>query len=335
MKAVRFYGAGDIRFEEIDDAGSDDEVLVRVLYAGICGSDLHIYRKGMFVKHIPETMGHEFVGIIEKTGRQAEGFSAGDIVTANPMVPCMKCSGCRNGHYNSCKNLGFIGEVRPGCFAEYITMRAERLVKICVSSKSEADIRKYVLCEPLAVAVNVCRRAGLKAEDRLAVFGAGPIGCLIAALAKQVYHVSEVTAADISEKRLAYAQRAGADHTGKTSEIKGSFDVTVDCAGVKETVDAALGIIEENGRLCVVSIFEKNCGIDCSKIVERQLQIIGCNAYEDQDIEAASRILADKDFQAEFLISHVFRPEDCKKAFITLSDLGEGAEKAIFKMSGQ
>ena len=148
MKAARYYGIQDVRYEEVEKpVCGPDEALIKVAYAGICGSDLHIYNKGMFIQNIPETMGHEFAGVIEAVGDQVKGFAPGDAVIANPMVPCMACESCRNGSYNTCEALGFIGEVRPGCFGEYIAIAQDTLIPV----PAQADLKQVALAEPLPV----------------------------------------------------------------------------------------------------------------------------------------------------------------------------------------
>lgn len=102
MKAARYYGIQDVRFETVEQpACGPTDALIQVSYAGICGSDLHIYNKGMFIQNIPETMGHEFVGVIREVGDRVKDFAPGDVVIANPMVPCMHCPSCRAGSYNT------------------------------------------------------------------------------------------------------------------------------------------------------------------------------------------------------------------------------------------
>ena len=144
MKTARYYGIEDIRYEElpVPNCGEKD-VLIKVAYAGICGSDLHIYKKGMFIQNIPETMGHEFSGTVIKTGSKVHSLQAGDRVTANPMVTCGNCIACRTGHRGSCETLGFIGEVRPGCFAEYIALPQEDVIK----APPDIDLKKLALAE--------------------------------------------------------------------------------------------------------------------------------------------------------------------------------------------
>ena len=170
MKTARYYGIEDIRCEEqpLPDCGEED-VLIKVAYAGICGSDLHIYKKGMFIQNIPETMGHEFSGTVVKTGRKVHSLQAGDRVTANPMVTCGTCIACRTGRRGSCETLGFIGEVRPGCFAEYIALPQEDVIQ----APPDIDLKLLALAEPLAVALNICEQAKPEPTDNILIIGPG------------------------------------------------------------------------------------------------------------------------------------------------------------------
>lgn len=373
MKTVRYYGIEDVRYEElaVPEVGADD-VLIKVLYAGICGSDLHIYRKGMFVQRIPETMGHEFVGVIEALGENVNGFKPGQLVTANPMVPCMECDSCRAGNYNTCDSLGFIGEVRPGCFAGYISMPEKDVIPIpgvglislddgnsngnemkllsggngntykkgnedkCEIKNTDKievlkKIRKYVLTEPLAVALNVCHRINCSKNDKVAIIGAGPIGLLCCSVLKQVEGVAHVTLVDLAEARLAYGKAIGADLCIQNSDdLTDDYDVIVDCAGVAPSVNGAVKHVRSNGRIGIVSVFENPVGIDCSEIVNRQLNIIGANVYHRSDMEEAAELLSNNAYNFETVITNEFPPEDCKKAFALLNSGNKNAEKVVF-----
>lgn len=335
MKTVRYYGIGDVRFEKTEEpVCRPGEVKIRVLYAGICGSDLHIYRKGMFIQNIPETMGHEFLGIVEELGDGVDKASLGDVVTANPMVPCGHCRSCRKGSFNTCESLGFIGEVRQGCFAEHLVMAQDTLIPILPAAKAGGpeELKPFVLAEPLAVAVHVMRRAKFKTEDKLAVFGAGPIGCLVIALAKQLCGVRSVTAVDLSPERLAYAGEAGADVClTDGARLEDDYTITVDCAGSAATVALAAQHIDTDGRLCIVSIFENAAGVDCNDIVNKQLQVIGCNVYTREDLVTAVEILKNRQIRIDFLMTHEFPPEECRTAFSLLAGAEKRAQKVVYR----
>lgn len=328
MKAIRYHGIQDVKFEEIPKPEpGKDEVLVKVDYAGICGSDLHIYNKGMFIINIPETMGHEFVGTVEKTGENAAEWKAGERVLANPMVPCMKCDSCLAGSYNTCENLSFIGEISQGCFAEYLCVPKEKLIRIPM----EGDLKPFVLCEPLAVVLNICKRAGFKKHEKIAVLGAGPIGLLLMHAAKQLYEVSSVTALDLSTERLMMAKKAGADVClTEANLLDNDYHKIIDAAGVGATLSAGIEHVKSNGALYVVSIFEKDIQFDINGIVAKQLSVVGCNVYDREDLEKAVEVIAEGKLKPEFIITHEFGLESAKDAFALLAGGEKKASKVIF-----
>ncbi len=130
MFAARYYGIKNVIVEDVaKPVCGPNEVLIEIKYAGICGSDLHIYRKGMFVTSIPETLGHEFVGIVKEVGSKVNNRKLGDRVVGDPRVFCGNCRWCKEENYHLCPQLGFIGEVSPGCFAEFITINAKKHLK--------------------------------------------------------------------------------------------------------------------------------------------------------------------------------------------------------------
>ncbi len=329
MKALRFYGIHDIRTEETEIPDCrEDEVLVKTAYAGICGSDLHIYNKGMFIQNIPETMGHEFDGVIEKTGSGVKNFKPGEKVTANPMVPCGTCPSCRKGSFNTCGALGFIGEVSQGCFAEYIAVKEEKLIRV----PDSADLKLIALSEPLAVAVNICRRASFKPGERIALIGAGPIGLLTIALAKQVYGVDDITAVDLSESRLRLAAKLGALKTVREPDENDRFDKVIEAAGAPAAFAMAAGHVEANGFLYVVSIFEKDFVFDINALVAGQITLVGCNVYTNEDLKEAVSLIAEKRVDISPVISGEYTLEEGKKAFELLSSVDKNAAKILFRM---
>lgn len=367
MKALRWYGIHDVRAEEIDKpAPAPGEVLIRVLYAGICGSDLHIYNKGMFIRNIPETMGHEFCGVVEdssqadRPGRKS-GFQKGDLVIANPMVTCGECDSCRRGDFNTCEALGFIGEVRQGCFAEYICLPEDRLVRVPMPSENEKKegsfdlyMQKMALAEPLAVAVNVCNRAGLGAclknpgtgsngflsdekkapgADRisLAIIGAGPIGLLTAALAKQVCGVGNVTVANRSEPRRIIAEQLGAK---ALPALPGDarFDKVIEAAGSPATLRLALEHVRAGGQVLAVSVFEDgDCPIDANLIVGFQITLTGCNCYTTEDLETAVELLASGRIEVSPVITDIASLDEGGAAFDKLCTKEKNAAKILFR----
>lgn len=328
MKAVRYYGIEDVRAEETEKPSCrPHEVLIKVNYAGLCGSDLHIYRKGMFVVDPPKTMGHEVVGAIAEIGEAVTGFMAGDIVVVDPRVPCGECISCQSGNYNICRSLGFIGEVSPGCFAEYLAADAAKLIKVPAKSVT----KEMVLAEPLAVALHICSRMALRPQTRLAVVGAGPIGLLTIAAAKSLYQVQDVTAVDLSAARLSLAKQAGASAVRNDFGQDREFDVIVEAAGAEVTFNRAVERLSDHGVLYVVSIFEKQITIDPNMIVGKEISVVGSNVYTTAELQQAVALIAAGKIHIDFLITNEFPLEEGKQAFLLANSQDKTVAKIIFK----
>lgn len=327
MKAARYYGIKDVRFEEIEKpVCGDDEVLIRIAYAGICGSDLHIYNKEMFIQNIPETMGHEFSGTVIETGKNVAAVKKGDLVTANPMVTCGECIACRTGKFGSCEALGFIGEVRQGCYAEYIALPEKDIVV----APAGTDLKKLAMAEPLAVALNICEQAKLQPDDKMLVVGPGPIGLLTIMAAKAVYGVKDITALGRSRARLEKAEELGAKICTELDADE-YFDVTVEAAGNRKGFGTAVAHVLPGGRVYVVSIFEDEFIFDINEIVAKQISLTGCNVYEKRHIEEAAQFIAEGRVEVERIISDTFRLEECQEAFSALCTKDKKAIKILFK----
>lgn len=328
MKTARYYGIEDIRYEElpVPNCGEKD-VLIKVAYAGICGSDLHIYKKGMFIQNIPETMGHEFSGTVIKTGSKVHSLQAGDRVTANPMVTCGNCIACRTGHRGSCKTLGFIGEVRPGCFAEYIALPQEDVIK----APPNIDLKKLALAEPLAVALNICRQAKPAPTDKVLIVGPGPIGLLTALALKNVCGLENPTILGRSPARLSIAKALGMKTTTQLGDDS-YFDLIIEAAGNETALSTAVAHALPGGKICVVSIFEDDFIFDINTIVAKQLSIIGCNVYETRHIQESTKLLADGIIDPSPLVTDTYDLADCREAFAALCSKDKKACKILFQM---
>lgn len=328
MKTARYYGIEDIRYEELPVPNfGEKDVLIKVAYAGICGSDLHIYKKGMFIQNIPETMGHEFSGTIIKTGSKVHSLQAGDRVTANPMVTCGNCIACRTGHRGSCETLGFIGEVRPGCFAEYIALPQEDVIK----APPDIDLKKLALAEPLAVALNICRQAKPAPTDKVLIVGPGPIGLLTALALKNVCGLENPTILGRSPVRLSIAKALGMKTTTQLGDDS-YFDLIIEAAGNETALSTAVAHALPSGKICVVSIFEDDFIFDINTIVAKQLSIIGCNVYETRHIQESTKLLADGIIDPSPLVTDTYDLADCREAFAALCSKDKKACKILFQM---
>ncbi len=181
------------------------EVRVRVRYAGICGSDLHIFHgQNPFVVY-PRIIGHEFVGRIEKLGAGVDPARLGERVTVDPVIACGHCYACRVGRHNVCNQLRVLGVHRDGGFSQFVCAPAANAYRIPDSLGDDAAS----IIEPFAVAANVTHRTGVLAEDTALIYGAGPVGLNVLQVLKKVYGIRAFIT-DFLDERLALARQCGA-----------------------------------------------------------------------------------------------------------------------------
>ena len=217
MKALRWHAARDLRLSELErQAPRPGEVELEVAYCGICGSDLHEYQSGphsipqaeahpLSGCRAPLTLGHEFCGVVAALGPGVEGLRIGDRVAVEPEYRCGECRYCREGRYNLCESMGFIGLMGDGGFAERARVPAYMLHRL----PDAVGFRQAAVLEPAAVALHALRRSSLAPGQRCAVFGLGPIGLLLVMLAR-LRGIEDIAAVDVSPERLALAGEFGA-----------------------------------------------------------------------------------------------------------------------------
>jgi len=183
MKAIRYYGPKNIKYEEVPiTQPQKGEVVVKVMSALTCGTDVKTFRRGhpVLIKKIPSGFGHEFSGIIDKIGDGVEGFKIGDRVVAANSAPCGKCFYCRHEQYNLCENLDLLN----GAYAQYITVPARIVQKNMLILPDNLSFDRAAFCEPLANVVHGAYRTEIKEGQSVGIIGIGPIGLMFARIAK-------------------------------------------------------------------------------------------------------------------------------------------------------
>ena len=180
------------------------EVQLQVSHCGICGTDLHIFHGAMDARvNMPLVMGHEMSAVVRKLGAAVDGFDVGDRVVVMPLAPCKDCPACDAGHSHICHNLDFLGIDRPGAFQSYWTAPAYTLHRI----PPNLSLKHAALIEPLAVACHDVRLADLRPGDQVVVLGGGPIGMLVALVARHAG--AEVIVSEINPYRVELAGNLG------------------------------------------------------------------------------------------------------------------------------
>lgn len=183
MKSAVFYGTSDIRVEDVQKpAPGPDDVLIRVKYCGVCGTDVHIYNgeKGASDVTPPIILGHEFSGVVEDVGGNVKNIAVGDHVCVDPNVMCGYCYYCHSGMGNFCENMGCVGVSMNGGFAEYSCVNKKAVVKL----GSKTPFLAGAMGEPVACCLNGIDMCNIKSGDDVVVFGGGMIGLIMMQLAK-------------------------------------------------------------------------------------------------------------------------------------------------------
>lgn len=319
MKAARWHGVKDIRVEDIaEPSPQPGEVKVKVAWTGICGSDLHEYLAGpIFVPvdedhplshdKAPITMGHEYCGTISALGDGVTGLSVGDRVAIEPIFACGACPACLEGKYNLCDSLGFVGlSGGHGGFAAHSVVPARMVHKM----PDELSMEQGALVEPAAVALHAVRLSKIKAGDKAAVFGAGPIGLLVVE-ALRVAGASEIHVVEPSEVRRRKALELGAssavdpmsgDAVEAIRAATGGVHVAFEVTGVPQVLPQCIDATRHEGQVLVVSIWEKEASFQPNTIVLKERQLQGTIAYRNV-YPAVMALMTQGYFTADHLVT--------------------------------
>ena len=208
MNACVLHSIGDLRYETVDDPVlRPGQVLVKIRASGVCGSDIpRVFEKGTY--SFPTIPGHEFAGEIVDAGIGTDKGLIRKRAAVFPLLPCFDCISCRAGKYAQCKSYDYFGSRRDGGFAEYLAVPVFNLVIV----PADMPFSHAALAEPMAVALHAIKRAGVKEGDTVAIWGAGPIGIMLASWAKNL-GAGKVILIDIDDQRLAFAAGFGFDNT--------------------------------------------------------------------------------------------------------------------------
>lgn len=265
-----------------------DEAVVRVVYAGLCGSDLHVIRSGDWVEEWPATLGHEVCATVEQAPAD-RSLSVGDRVVADSRVPCDSCAECVAGRANRCTAVRFIGECRPGGFAERCVLPSRLLHRIPDGLAAETA----VLAEPLAVAMHGVSR--LQAEPhRVAILGHGPIGALLHIEVRRRFPDADVTVAEPTALRSQLAAAVGARTVPVAAELADSaYDTVLEAAGYRGALTDALRIVAPRGQLLLVALGHDSVALRPADLVESSTTLVGANAFVDELPEAIVQLAND------------------------------------------
>ncbi|MDR7234091.1 alcohol dehydrogenase catalytic domain-containing protein [Agrococcus sp. BE272] len=323
MRAANYMGDGRI---EVGDAEprlpGTGEVRIRVAYNGICGTDLHIVQGHMDQRvATPAPIGHEMSGTVESTGEGVD-LAVGAPVTVMPLRWCGECAACAAGHQHICQRLDFVGIDSPGALQQLWTVPASLVVPL----PEGLSLQHAALVEPLAVAVHDVRRSRLVAGETAVVIGGGPIGQLIAVVARATGAHVILAEPDADRRAFAAAQCAtvvdpiAGDLAALVDERTGGAgaDVVFEVAGTRGTALEATRHARTRGRVVFVAIHPEPVPIDLHRLFWRELEVLGARVYEREDFERAIALLAAGEVPADALISRVVPLDETMTAFESL-----------------
>ncbi len=339
MKAAMYYGIGDVRYEETDIPKiGPGELLVKIGTALTCGTDVKTYKRGhpILLKHIPSLFGHEYAGTIEEVGKGVQKFKQGMRVVATNSAPCGECFFCKRDAPNLCAKLK--DSLVNGAFAEYIRV-PEGVVRWNTHPIPDSlSFRDAALTEPLACVVHGIEESNIRPGDTAVVIGAGPIGVMMAMLAKK-RGASTVIVSDLVDLRREIARKAGADIIIDPSkedpvervkqETSGrGADVVIEAVGIPKLWEQAVSMTRDAGTTVLFggAASGTKFEVDTARFHYGELTLKGIFHLKPRHVEQALQIIIAGDIKPDLLISHEMPLERTSEA---LQMMGEGKSMKV------
>ena len=325
MKAIVKTRAGpglEIRDMPVPEPGPDD-VLIRVLRTSVCGTDIHIDNWDDWAAATikpPLVIGHEFVGRVAATGSHVRAFKEGDLVSGEGHLVCGKCRNCLGGRMHLCPHTRGVGVNRDGAFAEYICLPQTNVWLADPSIPLEV-----ISCfDPLGNAVHTALSFDVVGEDVL-ITGAGPIGCMAAAVCRRA-GARSVVVTDINPVRLALARKMGAtvavdvskdslDEVERFLDMKEGFDVGLEMSGSPAALSQMVNVMFAGGSIALLGLLPADAPVDWSKIIFKGLTVRGIYGRKMYETWYKMTVLLQGGLDITPVITHRFPYHEFRKAF--------------------
>jgi len=336
MRVAVYYSNKDIRIEErpIPEI-NDDEVLVKVMSSGICGSDVMEWYR---IKKAPIVLGHEIAGIVEKTGKNVKNFKIGDRVFVSHHVPCMKCHYCLNSHHTACETLHKTN-FDPGGFAEYLRVPKINLEFGTFKLPQNISFDEGTFIEPIGTIVRAQRLAGLGENQTLLIIGSGISGLMHVKVAKSK-NVKKIIAADINEYRMNAAKKFGAHYSlnanddiiSKIKEINENrlADIVIVCTGALKAAQQALTCVDKGGTILFFAVPkpEEKMEIPITDFWRNEVRIMTSYGAAPNDLEESIKLIESKKLNLHEMITHKLKFDEIQTGFQLVAE-GKDSIKVI------
>lgn len=314
------------------------EALLKILYGGICGSDLGTYRGTFAYSDYPRIPGHEFSAEIIEIDKNDLGLKPGMVVTANPYINCKQCYSCQRGLVNCCEHNETLGCQRDGAFSEYFTLPIERLY-----DGKGLPAKVLAVIEPFCISYHGVSRANIQTGDKVLVIGAGTIGTLASVAAKA--KGAEVYIADIAEKKVNYAvntfnlagglvndgdNEAFIEKCMETTNHNG-FDVTIEAVGSPSTFQNCIDAVAFGGKVVLIGVGKKNLDFNFTLIQKKELNIFGSRNALKKDFLELIDLVKSGTVDLEKIITNTYDLNDVPKAFADFDQNAANMLKVVIK----
>lgn len=337
MKALVYEGNHTLTVKETDIPQIDrGEVLIRVHFVGICGTDMLIWHDGLARVKPPVIIGHEFSGVIEKVGSPDSPYKPGDRVVVEPLLSCGVCKACKTGAYNVCQKFRLLGIDADGAMADYVKAPEHKLFRI----PGGMSFEDAAFVEPLAVGVHMVRRSGLGSGQVALVAGGGPIGLIAASVAQlksATVYVSEVNPFRIGmAKELGFrtvnpkeenvAERINAD-TGR-----GGADAAFEATGTQAGLADCIAACGPRGAVVIAGLPKSKPVVDVYEIVAKELNVVGSRVYRSEDYEDALELIKSGQFSPRKFISRIITLDEAVEQGFKPIDRGDPVMKILIRI---
>ncbi|MBN1659898.1 MAG: alcohol dehydrogenase catalytic domain-containing protein [Anaerolineae bacterium] len=330
MKAAILYNDRDIRVGNAPDPRvGPGEVLIGTCYAGICGTDLHIYR-GEFHSRVtyPAILGHEFGGLVQEVGQGVTGFRVGDRVVVDPILSCHRCPACLSGHLNACQQLKLLGVEYSGGFGQYVVAPADRVYPL----PDEVPMRHASMVEMYALGHHILQRGRVQPGESVGILGAGKLGLSVLDVLCHSASPGLTMAADLQPSRLVVARQLGAEYAvnlhdedpvALALEITGGvgLDCVIEAVGHYHIVDGrdpplaqAVKMIRNGGRIVTAGLGEQLSAVHFKTLVLKEAEMIASRVTLGE-FPRAMRLMARGLLHPDLLITHCLPLAQVTRAF--------------------
>jgi len=343
MKANVLTEWNKLEFKDVEKpTPKAGEVLVKVIYGGVCGSDVHISKHHHATATIPRILCHEILGRVEEiNSNESLPYQVGDRVVIFPLRWCGVCEACEEGNFHVCRNLNIIGVHRDGGFAEYV---CENTDNICKVPDTMPD-KLAVLTEPFAVGFHANKRANTKPGDKVLIIGGGPIG-LLTAITARYFRASKIIISEISAKKEKLLQDFGFDvinpmkddlikETNQITDGEG-FDIILEASGSRSGYANLLDICKIRGKIVSIGLPGDRIELNISPLISKEISILGNRVYSRQDFRRTIGMLEELVSEGAYnyykIIDDIFSLDQLKQA-IDLISAGESLGKILITVS--